>query len=129
MAATGVTLWVILSLPAHDTKLTGNKHSTTGLYFNGGLWFSACLPTIDSIPAFVVKFYLGIAVFFTVQAEILCSVKRNAVQISRQMTQCQTCTSPLLSFTLLKSQSLLFQLSGDSVSLGNGHLPSEPTIF
>jgi len=24
MAAAGVTLWVILSLPAHDTKLTGN---------------------------------------------------------------------------------------------------------
>lgn len=61
MAAAGMTLWVILSLPAHDTKLTGNNAPQDSTLMEAYGFLHAYL-LATQIHAFTVKFYLGIAV-------------------------------------------------------------------
>lgn len=62
------------------------EHHKACTFKDACLWLSACLPITDSIYVFIVKLNsIWTKPNFTVQLESLCSVKRNAVQVSWQV--------------------------------------------
>lgn len=124
--AAGITLWVILSLPTHDTKLTGNTAPQD----------STLMEAYGFLHAYLLATQYMLLLLNSTWACFVSQFKQGLMQCKEE------CCSNIMTddsmsnlyksipvFTLLKSQSLLFQIKWWFCILGNGHLPSEHTIF